>query len=96
MLQLKLWMMTVNNLYIYSNSDSVNVLFDTFFCSLYSDLLLIYINSSYSLAVVSINFDPIVYNVTEGMSATLGLVLSTTSTEDVTVDLTTVDGSASG
>ena len=47
-------------------------------------------------AVVSINFDPIVYNVTEGMSATLRLVLSTTSTEVVTVQINSVDGSATG
>ena len=48
------------------------------------------------LPVVSINFDPIMYNVTEGMSATLRLVLSTTSTEVVTVNLTTLDGTATG
>ena len=48
------------------------------------------------LTVVKFNFNSIVYNVTEGMSAMLQLVLSTTSIEDVTVSLVTVDGSTSG
>ena len=42
------------------------------------------------------NFDPTTYSVTEDESAELSVFLSTQSDHDVTVQFSTVDGSATG
>ena len=51
---------------------------------------------SLSFVVVSINFDPTSYSVTEGDTATLMLVLSSPSDSPVTVQVLTNPGSALG
>lgn len=45
---------------------------------------------------VTVQFDPITYSITEGRNVEFMLVLSGTLTEDVTVVVATVDGTATG
>ena len=47
-------------------------------------------------AVLAVQFDPTSYSVTEGDQASLTAVLSFAASRDVTVDVSTVDGSATG
>ena len=52
--------------------------------------------SASTFVVVMINFDPITYNVNEGDTANLTVRLSVPSAVQVTVDIATIPGSATG
>ena len=53
-------------------------------------------NILFSVIEAVVQFDPIVYDVDEGETARLRIVLSEPSNQDVTVEVTTQDGTALG
>lgn len=60
------------------------------------DIAFLYTHPVLLLTGLTVQFDPVIYRVTEGEGAELRLVLSEASTSDVTVVLNSADVSTSG